>query len=57
MVLSEEREVQIMSYAMYGLLILGLLLGMSGVGLFLLFRQDPKDMYLEPDFPKVLYRC
>ena len=57
MVLPEERGVQIMSYAMYGLLILGLLLGMSGVGLFLLFRQDPKDMYLEPDFPKVLYRC
>ena len=45
-----------MSYAMYGLLILGFLVGMSGLGLFLLLRRDPKDMYVEPDFPKILHR-
>ena len=52
----ETREVRRMSYAMYGLLILGTLLGVSGAGLFLLLRRDPKDMYSEPDFPNILYR-
>lgn len=50
------REVLTMSYGMYGLILLFALLGVSGAGLFMLLMRDPKDFYMEPDFPNIQYR-
>ncbi len=45
-----------MSYGVYGLLILGFLVGLSGIGLSVLLQRDLKDIYAAQDFPNILYR-
>ena len=45
-----------MTYTMYGLLLLSSLLGLSGLGLYMVFQRDPKDMYMGLNFPRLLYR-
>lgn len=43
-----------MSVAMQELLVLGVLLGMSCVGMILLLFFAPEDMDFSPDFPKMM---
>lgn len=43
-----------MSAAMQELLILGVLLGMSCVGMILLLLFAPEDMAIAPEFPRLM---
>ncbi len=45
-----------MSYGVYGLLILGFLVGLSGMGLSALLQRDLEEIYAAQDCPNILYR-